>query len=181
MLDEVNPQKLKTFKVPTEEHYVVLVSLLESLDRPSSNSFELLLGSQKLVFLLQGYSWRFILRSSLKVLVFSFKVLASSKESMSFFFSWEFSFSRASILDVRDATLASWVRHSEAIQRLSPNTWKENWSRQYNERKRKKLKDAQAFYLDELVDVLIRNRVEWHIGKKLQVLSSHDPVCPLHR
>ena len=54
MLDEVPPQKLKTFKVPTEEHYVVLVSLLESLDGPSSNSFKLLLGSQKLVVLFQG-------------------------------------------------------------------------------------------------------------------------------
>ena len=43
-------------------------------------------------------------------------------ESMSFFFSVEFYFSKASILDVRDATLAFGVRYSEAIWRLSPNT-----------------------------------------------------------
>ena len=54
MLDEVPPQKLKTFKEPTEEHCVVLVSLLEGLNGPSSNSFELILGRQKLVILLQG-------------------------------------------------------------------------------------------------------------------------------
>ena len=54
MLDKIPLEKLKTFKVPTEEYCVVLVSLLESLDGPSSNSFELLLGSQKLVVLLQG-------------------------------------------------------------------------------------------------------------------------------
>ena len=52
MLDEVPPQKLKAFKVPVEEHSVVLVSLLESLDGPGSNSLELLLGSQKLIVLL---------------------------------------------------------------------------------------------------------------------------------
>ena len=63
-----------------------------------------------------------VLRSSLKVLAFYFKVLASSMMSMSFFFSVEFSFSKASILDVRDATLAFGVRYSEAIWRLSPNT-----------------------------------------------------------
>ena len=31
------------------------------------------------------------------------------------------------------------------------------------------------------MDVLIRNCVEWHTRKNLQVLSSHDPMCPFHR
>ena len=45
MLDEVPPQKLKTLEVPTEEHCVVLVSLLKRLDGSSGNGFEFLLDS----------------------------------------------------------------------------------------------------------------------------------------
>ena len=45
VLDEIRPQKLKAFKVPNKEHYVVLVSLLKRLDGPSSNGLEFLLGS----------------------------------------------------------------------------------------------------------------------------------------
>ena len=53
MLDEVPSQKLEAFKVSTEEYCVVLVNLLESLNRPGSDSLELLLGYLKLVVLLQ--------------------------------------------------------------------------------------------------------------------------------
>ena len=53
MLDEVTPQKLKTFEVPTEEYSVVLVNLLKTFDEPGSDGFKLLLGCQKLLVLLQ--------------------------------------------------------------------------------------------------------------------------------
>ena len=53
MLNEVPSQKLKTLKVPTKEYRVVLISLLKRLVGPSGNGFEFLLGSQKLLILLQ--------------------------------------------------------------------------------------------------------------------------------
>ena len=44
MLDEIMPQKLEAFEVPTEEYSVVLVGLLKALNRSGSNGLKLLLG-----------------------------------------------------------------------------------------------------------------------------------------
>ena len=53
VLDEITPQQLKAFKVLTEEHNVVLVSLLKSFNGPSSDGIKLVLGHQKLLVLFQ--------------------------------------------------------------------------------------------------------------------------------
>ena len=53
MLDEILPQKLEALEIPTKEHYGVLLSLLEGLNEPGSNGFELLFGRLKLIVLLQ--------------------------------------------------------------------------------------------------------------------------------
>ena len=42
------------------------------------------------------------------------------------------------------------------------------------------LRDARANYLNKLVDLLICDHIEWHTSKDLQVLSSHDPMRPVH-
>ena len=44
MLDEITPQKLEAFEVPTEEYSVVLISLLKALNGSSSDGLKLLLG-----------------------------------------------------------------------------------------------------------------------------------------
>ena len=53
VLDKVSPEELKTLVIPTEEHSVVLFSLLEGLDRLSNNSLDLLFCSQELLVFLQ--------------------------------------------------------------------------------------------------------------------------------
>ena len=44
VLDEITPQKLEAFEVPTEKYSVVLVSLLKSLNGPSNDGLKLVLG-----------------------------------------------------------------------------------------------------------------------------------------
>ena len=44
VLDEITPQKLEAFEVPTEKYSVVLVSLLKALDESVSDGLKLLLG-----------------------------------------------------------------------------------------------------------------------------------------
>ena len=44
MLDEITPQKLEAFEVPTEEYSVVLVGLLKALNGSGSDGLKLLLG-----------------------------------------------------------------------------------------------------------------------------------------
>ena len=51
VLDEVSPQELKSFEVPTKEHSIVLFSLLKSLNGLSSNGLEFLLHLLKLFVL----------------------------------------------------------------------------------------------------------------------------------
>ena len=53
VLDEITPQKLETFEVPTEKYSVILVSLLKSFNGPSSDGLKLVLGHQKLLVLFQ--------------------------------------------------------------------------------------------------------------------------------
>ena len=43
MLDEITPQKLEAFEVPTEEYSVVLVGLLKALNGSGSDGLKLLL------------------------------------------------------------------------------------------------------------------------------------------
>ena len=54
ILDEVPPQEFETFEIPTEQNRVVFVSRLKSFNRPRSNRLKTLLGTQKLLILLQG-------------------------------------------------------------------------------------------------------------------------------
>ena len=54
VFDEVSPQELEPFEVPTEEHSIVLFSLIESLHDLSSYGLDLLLGSQELLVLFQS-------------------------------------------------------------------------------------------------------------------------------
>ena len=54
MLDYVSSKELKALVAPTEEHNVVLLSLLKSLDGLGSNGLYLLLCSLELLILLQG-------------------------------------------------------------------------------------------------------------------------------
>ena len=44
MLDEITPQKLEAFEVPSKEYSVVLVSLLKTFNRFGSDGLKLLLG-----------------------------------------------------------------------------------------------------------------------------------------
>ena len=44
VVDEITPQKLEAFEVPTEKYSVVLVSLLKALDESVSDGLKLLLG-----------------------------------------------------------------------------------------------------------------------------------------
>ena len=106
MLDEVPAKELEALEVPTEEYCGILLSLLKGLNGPSSDRLQLLLCHLKLVVLLQ-IQLTLDPKVGIQTLTFSFKVAASSIDSMRSFFSVEFSFSRASILDVKEATLAS--------------------------------------------------------------------------
>ena len=54
MLDQVPTKELKVLVVPTEEHSVVLLSLLESLNGLGSNSLYLLLRGLELLILFQS-------------------------------------------------------------------------------------------------------------------------------
>ena len=54
MPDEESPQKLKTLEVSAEQDCIVLINRLEGFNKPGSNSLKLLLGTQKLLILLQG-------------------------------------------------------------------------------------------------------------------------------
>ena len=89
-------KELKALVVLTKEHSVVLLNLLESLNKLGSNGFYLLLRGLELLILLQSQ-------------------LASSMEEMRSFFSLEFSASKASTLDTVDATFVSWLRYFEVI------------------------------------------------------------------
>ena len=106
VLDEVSPQKLEPFEVPAEEHSIVLISLLESLDGLSSYGLNLLLSSQELLVLFK-VSYRSALRSSLRVLAFSLAILASFMAVIKSFFNFEFFASKATTRDTADSTLAS--------------------------------------------------------------------------
>ena len=106
MIDEVSPQKLEPFEVPAEEHSIVLISLLESLDGLSSYGLNLLLSSQELLVLFK-VSYRSALRSSLRVLAFSLAILASFIAVIKSFFNFEFSAPKAATRDTTDLTLAS--------------------------------------------------------------------------
>ena len=54
MLDEVPPQEFEALEVPAEQNCVVLINSLKSFNSPGSNRLKTLLGTQKLLILLQG-------------------------------------------------------------------------------------------------------------------------------
>ena len=80
VLDEIAPQELESFEVPTEEHNIVLLNLLKGLNGLSSNGLDLLLGR-------------------LELFVFLHRQLASPMAVIKYFFSFDFSPSKASTLD----------------------------------------------------------------------------------
>ena len=53
VFNKVAPQQLKSLEVPTKEHSVVLVNLLESFNGPGRDGLELVSGHKELLILLQ--------------------------------------------------------------------------------------------------------------------------------
>ena len=106
MLDEVPAKELDALEVPAEEYCGILLSLLKGLDEPSSDHLQLLLCRLKLVVLLQI---QLTLDPKVRIQSLDFLLQCGSLVHRLYevLFQRRVLLLRASILDVKEATLAS--------------------------------------------------------------------------